>query len=55
MPDLTRRRKEPRPRRHIYFGDAHVGTIAKSNSIPMASQNGDGSELTWNSDIWWNG
>lgn len=35
MPELTRRQSPDRADRwHIYFGDVHVGTIAKSNSIP---------------------
>ena len=37
MPDLTRRPDPHRPDCwHIYFGDVHVGTIAKSTGIPNA-------------------
>jgi hypothetical protein len=37
MPELTRRPDPHRPDCWlIYFGDVHVGTIAKSNSIPNA-------------------
>ena len=37
MSDLTRRKDRDRPNcRHIYFGEVHIGTIAKSNSIPNA-------------------
>jgi hypothetical protein len=37
MPKLTRRQSPDRADCwHIYFGDIHVGTLAKSNSIPNA-------------------
>jgi hypothetical protein len=37
MPDLTRRQSPDRSDCwHIYFGNVHVGTIAKANSIPNA-------------------
>ena len=39
MSDLTRRRAGRANCWHIYFGDVHVGTIAKSNSIPNAEPN----------------